>query len=73
MRNLIAQNTPQHKNGYVDTGFPEQDSFFKDCHTDIVDTQGLHPLCNANQAVPVGVGFQDGHDFSRCNKGPDRL
>ena len=55
---MFANNTAEHEDGGGDALLSKSDTLLKVGDAEHVDAQGLVELCDGDQAVPIGIGFE---------------
>jgi hypothetical protein len=62
-RYLVADDAAHYQNGGGDTRFAQQNALFEKGHAQVWRADSDHVAGNFNETMPVGVGFEDGHDL----------
>ena len=62
---LIAEDAAEDKDRGGDAVLAEEDAFFEEGDAEVGDVQGGEVASDLDEAVTVGVGFEDGHDGGR--------
>ncbi len=61
VRDLRAEDPAQHQDRHCHTGIAQRDPLLHEGHTQVLHATRLQMQAHRNQAVPIGIGLDDGH------------